>query len=68
MGRGESPSSVIPAEAKRRAGTPKDFAAQGPRWADAFGDNHDKTEGVFAKDQTRTLILPSRTGAVIMAE
>ncbi len=33
-----SPHIVIPAEAKRRAGTSWNFTEQGPRLADAIGD------------------------------
>ncbi len=33
------PNAVIPAEAKRRAGTSVDFAAQGPGSADAVRDD-----------------------------
>ncbi len=38
---------VIPAEAQRRAGTPKDFAARGPGLADAFGDDDARNKAVL---------------------
>jgi hypothetical protein len=48
-GRGESRCAVIPAEAKRRAGTPMDFAAWGPGSADAVRDDSLRTEGALGQ-------------------
>jgi hypothetical protein len=47
---------VIPAEAKRRAGTPMDFAAQDPGSANAVRDDSLRTEGVFVAPTPKSLI------------
>ncbi len=55
VGEGRLPAPVIPAAAKRSAGTSLDFAAQGPRSADAFGDDNVRTEVVIAQKKTAYL-------------